>query len=143
MKARPEQDQRPQRRRDDCRDDLRDRGQVGIVVVLGGDEYPKYDVRDRGPRPRTRSSSSHTAPLLPGQRREVCRAVVPDPSDQRPNDRIERHILRRPPGFRPRTRLAGRTDRIHRVADKHRGGARRTIFDHGSHASALVSINAC
>jgi len=65
MKARSEQEQRPQRRRDNCRDDLGDRGQVRVVVVLGGDEYPEHDVRDRG---QTANSLilSHTAPLLPG-----------------------------------------------------------------------------
>ena len=48
MKARSEQDQRPKRRRDQRRDDLGDRGQVRVVVVLGGDEYPDHNVRDRG-----------------------------------------------------------------------------------------------
>ena len=48
VKARAEQDQRPKRRRDQRRDDLRDSSQVGVVVVLGGDEYPEHDVRNRG-----------------------------------------------------------------------------------------------
>jgi hypothetical protein len=46
MKARSEQDERPKHSGDDCRDDLRDSGQVGVVVVLGGDKYPEPDVCD-------------------------------------------------------------------------------------------------
>jgi hypothetical protein len=48
MQARSEEDQRPQRRRDDCRDDLGDSGQVRVVVVLGSDEHPEHYICDRG-----------------------------------------------------------------------------------------------
>ncbi len=34
MEARSEHDQRPKGRRHDCRDDLGDRSQIGVVVVL-------------------------------------------------------------------------------------------------------------
>jgi len=47
VKARSEHDQRPKRGRDDCRDDLGDGGEVGVVVVPGGDQYAEHDVCDR------------------------------------------------------------------------------------------------
>ena len=42
MEACSAQDQRPQRRRHDCRDDLEDYAQLGVVVVLGGDEHANH-----------------------------------------------------------------------------------------------------
>ncbi len=48
METRSEHDQRPKGRRHDCRDDLGDGGEVGVVVVLGGDEHAEDNVRDRG-----------------------------------------------------------------------------------------------
>ena len=98
MKARSEQDQRPQRRRDDCRDDQGDRGQVGVVVVLGGDEYPEHDVRDRGQTAHSLIFVAHGAapPRVSGAKSAARSCQIRLTND--PNDRIERHILRRPPG---------------------------------------------
>ena len=75
MKARSEQDQRPKRRRDQRRDDLGDSGQVRVVVVLGGDEYPEHDLRDRGQTAHSLIFVAHAGGPSP-QRCEVCRAVV-------------------------------------------------------------------
>jgi hypothetical protein len=47
VEACSEQDQRPKRRRHDCRDDLGDDGQLGVVVVLGGDEHANHHVCDQ------------------------------------------------------------------------------------------------
>jgi hypothetical protein len=75
VKARSEQDQRPKRRRDQRRDDLGDSGQVRVVVVLGGDEYPEHDLRDRGQTAHSLIFGADAGGPSP-QRCEVCRAVV-------------------------------------------------------------------
>jgi hypothetical protein len=77
MKARSEQEQRPQRRRDDCRDDLGDRGQVGVVVVLGGDEYPSTTYAIYDWRPVELVAFSWLARDLPWSARPVTRADGP------------------------------------------------------------------
>lgn len=90
MKARAEQDQQPQRRRDQRR--LRDSGQVGVSRV-GRRRVP----RARRTRSRPDCAFAHlrrTSLLPPGQRCEASRAVVPDPSDRRPNERYRAQILR-------------------------------------------------
>jgi hypothetical protein len=44
VEARSEQDQRPKYRRHDGRDDLGDRGEVGVVIVLGSNQHADDDV---------------------------------------------------------------------------------------------------
>jgi hypothetical protein len=48
VKAGSEQDERPQRRGHDCRDDPGDEREVGVVVVARGDDHPDHHVCNQG-----------------------------------------------------------------------------------------------
>jgi len=82
VEARSEQDQRPKRRRHDCRDDLGDGGQVGVVIVLGGDDHAEHNVYERGQTAHAIILCAHGA-LLPGPGVQRLRFPVGEPASAR------------------------------------------------------------
>jgi len=78
MKGRSEQDQRPKRRRHDRRGDLGDSRQVGVVAVLGGDDYADHCVCERDQTAHSIIFASRACPIhtLPAQA-DACSVKLP------------------------------------------------------------------